>query len=265
MAVLQEALEEESLLGLRQAAARTPMMQDDVIVARIGHAAAERASLEPQLAGRRAEGKAAAERVQQLLALRREMRERRVETSRWNFGDGALLGMLLGQVLGGSLSRGGFWDRVEESRVPGNGPWGQGLGCRTLGCRTLGCRTLGRGDGQRLLGRKLRRRRRLQHRRRLRRRRRQFPHRRFVLKRATPPPTAWRPPRGSVRRNEASLAGLHARNSAGRRSGRFTGRKRQQRRAACRAACKAIALQSACFTRGDVNEVSTDGPPTPGA
>lgn len=126
MAVLKAALEEESLLGLRQAAARTPMMQDDVIVARIGHATAERASLEPQLAQRRAESKNAAERVQQLLALRREMRERRVETSHWNFGDGALLGMLLGQVLGGSLSRGGFWDRVEESRVPSGGPWGGG-------------------------------------------------------------------------------------------------------------------------------------------
>jgi hypothetical protein len=126
MAVMQAALEEESLLGLRQAAARTPMMQDDLIVARIGHVSTERAGLEPQLAQRRAEAKAAAERVRQLLALRQEMRERRVEGSQWNFGDGALLGMLLGQVLGGSLSRGGFWDRVEESRVPGGGPWDQG-------------------------------------------------------------------------------------------------------------------------------------------
>jgi hypothetical protein len=76
-----------------------------------------------------------------LLALRREMRDRSVGASQWSLGDGALLRMLLGQVLGGSLSRGGFWDWAEVkpgSRRPraqgswggtfGGVPWGWGFG-----------------------------------------------------------------------------------------------------------------------------------------
>jgi hypothetical protein len=123
MAVMEAALSQESIRSLREAAARTPMVQDDAIVARIAHAGTERVELERQIVQRRADAKTARDRVQQLLTLRQEMRQRGYGGGHWNFGDGALLGMLLGQVLGGALSRGGFWDRLEQHRVP-SGPWG---------------------------------------------------------------------------------------------------------------------------------------------
>lgn len=123
MAVLEAALSQESIRSLRDAAARTPTIQDDVVVARLAHAGAERAKLEPQIAQRRAEAQSAQAQVQQLLALRQEMRTRGYGRGQWNFGDGALLGMLVGQVLGGAISHGGFWSRMEQHRMP-TGPWG---------------------------------------------------------------------------------------------------------------------------------------------
>lgn len=128
LAMLESALTQESLRNLREAAARTPTPRDDAIVAAMERASAERAELEQQLAARRAEAKAARAQVQQLLELRHEMRERGYVRGHWNFGEGALVGLLIGQVLGGALSRGGFWDRLEQHRLPGAGPWGGPIG-----------------------------------------------------------------------------------------------------------------------------------------
>ncbi|HEY8612501.1 MAG TPA: hypothetical protein VIL69_14590, partial [Roseomonas sp.] len=126
MTVLEATLSQENIRNLREAAARTPTPRDDAVVARIAHAGAERAELERQLVQRRTDAAAARDRVQQLLTLRHEMRDRGYGAGHWNFGDGALLGMLLGQVLGGALSHGAFWDRLAQHRIPDAGPWGGG-------------------------------------------------------------------------------------------------------------------------------------------
>ncbi|WP_207537883.1 hypothetical protein [Sabulicella rubraurantiaca] len=147
-ALLAQALAAESLRTLREAAERTPTPEDDALVAQMIPLRQERAELEQQIAMRRLEAQTAREHVEQLLALRQEMRQRGYSQDHWNMGSEALLGLLLGQVLAGALSRGGFWDRMEQHRIPGGGgpwggPWGDGGGFGGGGFRTGG--TIGGG------------------------------------------------------------------------------------------------------------------------
>lgn len=125
-AQLEAALGAASLRSLREAARRTPTPEDDAIVARLEQAAAERAAVERDLATARAEAEAARRRLAEVQQLRREMRGRGYERDRWDFKDGAIIGVLIGELLRGGLSRDGFWDRMGRHRLPGGGPWGGG-------------------------------------------------------------------------------------------------------------------------------------------
>jgi hypothetical protein len=60
--------------------------------------------------------------------VREEMRHRGYRRDGWDFNDGALVGVLIGELLRGALSRDGFWDRLERQRVPHRDPWGTGSG-----------------------------------------------------------------------------------------------------------------------------------------
>ncbi len=131
---LEAALEARSLRTLREEAYRTPSKDDDAIVARLEVAAAERARLERTLADAQAQAQAARRRLDELQALRHDMRSRGVEGSDWRFASGALIGALISEVLRGALSRDGFWDRMERQRLPDRmpgssqpGPWGKPL------------------------------------------------------------------------------------------------------------------------------------------
>jgi uncharacterized membrane protein YgcG len=123
--VLEFALAQQSLVQLREAASRTPTPQDDGLVTRLERVAADRTRLERDIAGLRDQAAVAHRRVEELLSLRQEMRERGYDRAAWRMGDAALLGMLVGQVLSGALRRGTFWDRMEEYRVP---DWGSSPG-----------------------------------------------------------------------------------------------------------------------------------------
>ncbi|WP_188899749.1 coiled-coil domain-containing protein [Caldovatus sediminis] len=154
VAALEAALAHASVRELREAAARTPTPQDDAVVARMERAAAERAEVERRLGERRTEAEAARRRVEELLAIRQEMRRRGYAQDRWSFGDGALVGMLLSELLRGALSRDGFWDRMDQHRIPqGGGASPGGTGGGSFGGRG-GFRTGGtiRGGGFRTGG-----------------------------------------------------------------------------------------------------------------
>lgn len=134
MRALEAAIGARSLRTLREEAARTPTRDDDAIVARLEVAAAERARVERALADAQAQAESARRRLAELQALRHDMRGRGVERSDWGFANGALVGVLIGEVLRGVLSRDGFWDRMERERrsggMPGTatpGPWGKPL------------------------------------------------------------------------------------------------------------------------------------------
>ena len=129
VAALETALGQRSLQSLRAAAARTPTAEDDAIVASLEQANAVRTEAEQMLTQRRAGVKAAQDQVQELRQVRQEMRQRGYGQSRWNFVDGGMVGLLLGELLRGAVSRGGFWDNLNRRRVPD--PWGGGnLGSR---------------------------------------------------------------------------------------------------------------------------------------
>jgi len=120
---LEAALGQSSLQSLRSAAARTPTAEDDAIVASLEQASAVRAEADQLMAARRASVEAAQQQVLQLRQVRQEMRQRGYGQSRWNFGDSAMVGLLLGELLRGTVSRGNFWDRFNQQRLPD--PWNQ--------------------------------------------------------------------------------------------------------------------------------------------
>lgn len=131
---LEAALGARSLRTLRAEAARTPTREDDAIVSRLEVAAAERARLERALADAQAQAEGARRRLDDLQSLRHDMRGRGVERSDWGFASGALVGGLVTELLRGTLSRDGFWDRMERQRMPDQmpgtsqpGPWGRPL------------------------------------------------------------------------------------------------------------------------------------------
>ncbi|WP_431270433.1 hypothetical protein [Dankookia sp. P2] len=125
---MEAALAAESLQSLRAAALRTPMREDDEVVARLEAAAAEAVRLDRALAGAEAQAVEARRRAQEVAAIREEMRSRGVRRDHWGFNDGALVGVLIGDLLRGTLSRDGFWDRLERQRIPRQDPWGTGGG-----------------------------------------------------------------------------------------------------------------------------------------
>ncbi|MFC7474437.1 hypothetical protein ACFQS7_08735 [Dankookia sp. GCM10030260] len=125
---MEAALAAESLQSLRAAALRTPMREDDAVVAQLEAAAAEAARLDRALAGAATQAAEARRRAQEVARIREEMRSRGVRRDHWGFNDGALVGVLIGDLLRGTLSRDGFWDRMERQRIPQQDPWGTGGG-----------------------------------------------------------------------------------------------------------------------------------------
>jgi hypothetical protein len=121
---LEAALGTESLRSLRDSAARTPTSEDDAIVARLEAATAARERAERELGLARTQAEAARARLRELQELRQEMRQRGYGRDHWDFRDGALIGVLLGELLRGSLGRDDFWNRMGQHRLPGGGPRG---------------------------------------------------------------------------------------------------------------------------------------------
>jgi hypothetical protein len=124
VSALEAALGQASLQSLRTAAARTPTLEDDAIVTTLEEANEVRAEADRLIVERRTEVEAARRRVQELRQIRQEMAQQGYGQGRWNFSDGAMLGLLLGQLGRGALSRGSFWDRLNQQRLPD--PWNGG-------------------------------------------------------------------------------------------------------------------------------------------
>jgi hypothetical protein len=145
---VEAALQREDLAQLRAAAARTPSPDDDALVLRIERLESERWRLSQEIETRREVLAAAQARAAEAEQLRREYRNRGYGRGTLDTASQAMIGALLGQVLGGAISRGGFFDRIEKSRQPdpwarqSPSPWAGGAGG---GFRTGG--SMGSGGG----------------------------------------------------------------------------------------------------------------------
>jgi chromosome segregation ATPase len=123
---IEAALMREDLVNLRAAAGRTPSPDDDALVMRIERAEVERWRLAQEIETRREALAIAQRRAGEAEAMRREYRSRGYGGAKMDMGNGAMIGVLLGQVLSGGMGRDKFFDRMESSRRAD--PWARGGG-----------------------------------------------------------------------------------------------------------------------------------------
>lgn len=123
-----EALQRQDVRTLREQARRTPTLDDDRLVERIGAIEEDLAAVEAELQRRKAQQLAQRQRLAQLEQVRNEYRRGGYSNGAWNFGDPRMLSILLGQMLGGALSRDGFWEQMQRRRMPMPAPGGFGGG-----------------------------------------------------------------------------------------------------------------------------------------
>jgi hypothetical protein len=118
LTILERALKGEDLIRLRKAAARTPMADDDAVVAQLEAIEAETAKTEALLQQRREIQEAHRRRLDDLDGVRKEYRRRGYTDDDWDFRDTGLLMVILSELLRGSRSPGGFWDTIDQHRRP---------------------------------------------------------------------------------------------------------------------------------------------------
>jgi chromosome segregation ATPase len=153
---LSAVLREENLSTLMREARQTPTPDDDRIVEQIADLREQRHELEDKLEQERRVLRRFNARIGDLEKVRREFRNRRYDSSTSGFSDGALVGMLLSQFLGGVLNSRDLWRSIEREQRwykrrsnPdfGSGGLGRGGGIWTGGFP--GCRdgSVGGGTG----------------------------------------------------------------------------------------------------------------------
>ena len=133
----------DNLRELREEALATPYPEDDLIVARLMECEREKGEIERAAAELK---KAMAEhrrRLSELETMRAEFKRRRYDNPRSGFSDGALVGVVLGNLLDGALKSDALWDVLERQQRYNRGrsrpdfgsggfgrgtPWGGGAG-----------------------------------------------------------------------------------------------------------------------------------------
>lgn len=109
-------LREESLSALMREARQTPTDADDRIVEQLAEAQEQRAALRQELEQERGLLKSLNERVKQLEQIRQEFRRRRYDSGSSGFADGALIGVMLSQFLGGLMNSRDLWSTIERQQ-----------------------------------------------------------------------------------------------------------------------------------------------------
>lgn len=128
LADIVAALQRADLQVLREEARRTPLPDDDRIVERIGAIEADLAAADKALKQQKIQQLAQRKRLEEVEKLRADYRRDDYGGLQWQFGDPRMLTILLTQMLGGALSRDGFWEQMRHRRGPGGVDMGGGMG-----------------------------------------------------------------------------------------------------------------------------------------
>lgn len=144
--VIEGALRQQDLQALRGQAERTPAPEDDAAVARLEHLEAEEQRIIAALEQSQRDQDKHRKDLAEIDSLRRDYRRRGYNRGRFDGAGldgaaGALLGSLLGQVLGGAISRDVFWGEVGRRHrppMPRGGGFGGGWGGGGFGGRRGG-------------------------------------------------------------------------------------------------------------------------------
>lgn len=129
--VIVAALKRDDLRHLKRQAMRTPLPDDDTVVARIEDIETEIEAVKAAVDDHKAQQAEHRKRVAELERVRREHRNHAPGNDAWDFRDVGMLTMMLTQVLGGALSGDGLRDQMHRRRMPrsrgGFGGGGSGM------------------------------------------------------------------------------------------------------------------------------------------
>jgi hypothetical protein len=124
--VIEAALRHQDLRALRADAQRTPMRDDDAAVRRLEQLEAEEERLLAAIEQAKSDQETYRRQMAELESVRRDYRRRGYNRGMFDAGGGALIGSLLGQLLGGVMTRDVFWDQLDQHRQPWPQPGGWG-------------------------------------------------------------------------------------------------------------------------------------------
>ena len=124
--VIEAALRHQDLRALRADAQRTPTGDDDATVRRLEQLEAEERQLVAAIEQAKADQETYHRQMTEIDSIRRDYRSRGYNRGMFDAAGGALIGSLLGQLLGGGMSRDVFWDQIDQHRQPWPQPEGWG-------------------------------------------------------------------------------------------------------------------------------------------
>ena len=143
LALVASELQRDDLMELRREALATPFPEDDLIVARLLEREDERRRLDGSLQALRESLARNRQRLDEVETLRTDFKRNSYDRADSQFGDEAMIAMMLGQFLSGVLDRRNLWRVMQEQQRyrpersdPGFGSgafgrgtvWGGGLG-----------------------------------------------------------------------------------------------------------------------------------------
>ncbi|HRK96513.1 MAG TPA: hypothetical protein PK694_09360, partial [Rhodospirillales bacterium] len=128
---VEDALRRQDLRALRAHAEGTRPTEDDDAVQRLEVLEAEEQALAAELDQVKVEQARQRKELEEIGSLRRDYRRRGYHRGTFDAAGGAMLGSILGQLLGGAISRDDFWGEVSRHHHPPGWPgggWGGGGG-----------------------------------------------------------------------------------------------------------------------------------------
>jgi DNA repair exonuclease SbcCD ATPase subunit len=127
---IEAELRHQELRALRAEAQRTPTADDDAAIRRLEQLEAEETRLLAAIEQAKSDQATYRRQLTEIESIRRDYRRRGYNRGMFDSAGGALIGSLLGQLLGGAMSRDVFWDQVDQHRQPLTQPgrWGGDFG-----------------------------------------------------------------------------------------------------------------------------------------